>query len=244
MCRCHAALAMSTLAAATPLAALDSPARLVGLLVAFLMSLAVHESAHGWTAYRLGDPTAKLLGRVTLNPIPHIDPIGTLVLPILMYVSKSPVGLGWAKPTPVNMANMRNPVSGMVLVSIAGPISNLLLAVLFALLLRVTSGGGLGPENAGYLMLLSFVLINTGLAIFNLLPVPPLDGSKVVAGFLSSSARETYLRMDFAGLFLVLVLQASGMLDRIMGPPIFFVLRTLDRIADGAVFRGLGHLYG
>jgi Zn-dependent protease len=168
----------------------------------------------------MGDDTAKLLGRVTLNPVPHIDLMGTLVLPILMYLTKAPIGLGWAKPTPVNPLRMRHPVLGMVLSAAAGPLSNVLLAAVFALFVRWALGARVGAENAGMQMLLSFVTLNAGLAVFNLLPVPPLDGSKVVAGVLSPNARDAYLRLEFAGLFIVLGLQATGMLDRILVPPL------------------------
>jgi Zn-dependent protease len=219
MCRCRASLAVGGIVLAGP-PAIDSPPALAGFVVALLMSLAFHECAHGWVALRMGDDTAQRMGRVTLNPVPHIDPIGTLVLPILFYVTNASIGLGWAKPTPVVPQRMRNPVLGMVLSAAAGPASNVVLAVLFAAIVGFVLRTGIDPQNAGFEMLLTFVGLNAALAVFNLLPVPPLDGSKVVAGALSPAARESYLRLDFAGLFIVLLLQGSGMLWRILGPPL------------------------
>src|SRR3954469_23779114 len=134
------------------------------------MSLTIHEAAHAWTADRLGDPTARLLGRVSLNPIVHIDPIGTVILPLLAAVSNLPI-IGWAKPVPVNMRQLRDPRRDFMLVAAAGPASNILMAVCGAVLAR-----WLAVPSFGQSPVLQFVEINIMLAVFNLVPIPPLDG--------------------------------------------------------------------
>ena len=141
------------------------------MVVVLLFSVIIHEIAHGYVALRNGDPTARMLGRITLNPIPHIDPIGTILLPLLLLISGAGILFGWARPVPVNPRNYRNYRLGELTVSAAGPLSNLALAVLFALLAHHPFG------NVGLLMLASFgVQINIFLALFNLIPIPPLDG--------------------------------------------------------------------
>lgn len=206
-------------------------------LVVLLPSLTVHEFAHAWAAWRLGDDTAARMGRLTLNPIPHIDPFGTLLLPLLG------VPIGWAKPVPVDPANFRRGIkmsTGDLLVSIAGPISNLLLALLgtvvFALFLRLS---GAAPDRAILELLNFFVLMNVGLAVFNLLPVPPLDGSHVLGSFVPyrwRGAWESFLRV---GPILLMVLLLSGaftgrsILWAVIGPPRDFILGILNHIVGG-----------
>jgi len=153
-------------------------------LIVLLFSVMIHELAHGYVAYSLGDPTAKYAGRLTLNPLKHLDLFGSIILPLLLFVAGSPFLFGWAKPVPVNPYNFRDKKYGEIKVSLAGPVSNFLLAIVFGLILRFI------PENIilanpGILLSLGFIVsINIWLAVFNLIPVPPLDGSWILFSFL------------------------------------------------------------
>jgi len=177
-------------------------------IIAFLFAICVHESAHAWTANRCGDPTARMLGRITLNPIKHIDPIGTILVPAIGILSGFGF-VGWAKPTPVDPRNLRHPVRDDILTSVAGPASNILIALIAAILLEVilvTTGGQIGENSilVPLIMLLrTFVFINILLAAFNLIPIPPLDGSHVVRHLLSDSARRVYDMVGLVGLLLL-----------------------------------------
>lgn len=171
-----------------------------------LLSLVIHEFAHGMVSYKLGDPTPQLMGRLTLNPFAHLDPFGTLMIVITMVKG---FGFGWAKPVPVDPSYYRNPAKGLMLVALAGPVSNLVLACLFGLPLRLLYLGFwprvLGPE-AGFLLIQFFytgMLLNLGLAFFNLLPIPPLDGSRLVRYFLRRQALHFYIQLERYG-FLIL----------------------------------------
>ena len=196
-------------------------------LPAILAALTFHEYAHGWVANKLGDPTARLSGRLTFNPLAHLDPIGTLALIF------SPVG--WAKPVPVNFHNLRHPRRDMVWVAAAGPGANLILAAVSAWSLRLFEGGGAIVESswlAGlatplYLMLQVSVLINVALAIFNLLPLPPLDGGRIVSGLLPPRQAASYGRLERYGFVILLVLIFSGAVDRLIWPPIALVAGLL-----------------
>lgn len=183
------------------------------MAVVLLFSVIIHEVAHGYVAWLNGDPTARLSGRITLNPIPHIDPIGTILLPILLLVTGSRVLFGWARPVPVNPSYFRNYRLGEVTCSFAGPASNLLLAVLFAYLLRFKLGG---PG----LVLLAYYgcTINIFLALFNLLPIPPLDGSHLVAAFLPYRLLQLYRYLEPVGFIIILLLFYTGLMGRIIMP--------------------------
>jgi len=192
-------------------------------LIAFLFAISVHESAHAWTANRRGDPTARMLGRVSLNPIRHIDPIGTVLMPIIAMVTGFPT-IGWAKPTPVDPRNFKNPVLDDVLTSVAGPISNFIVATGATILLasiallgrdaRFIMQSALNGVAVGdsflvpaSLLLYEFVVINVLLAVFNLIPIPPLDGSHVLRHFLSENVRRVY---DMVGVFGLMALLFFG----------------------------------
>ena len=153
-------------------------------------SLTVHEAAHAWTADRLGDPTARLMGRVSFNPVVHVDPIGTLLFPLIAMLTNLPL-IGWAKPVPVNLRNLRMPRRDYVLVAAAGPTSNLVLAVLAAVVWQVVrpsaaSASALAPQGPLVNLLLMAIVVNVLLAVFNMIPVPPLDGGNVLGGLLPS----------------------------------------------------------
>lgn len=175
--------------------------------VVLLFSLCVHEAAHAVTADRCGDPTARLLGRVTLNPLKHIDPIGTVVMPLLMMTTGIPYLFGWAKPVPFNPINLKNMRRDPVLIAIAGPVSNLLLAAFFVFLARIVvllDHAGSLPFDSSLLILFfaMMVLLNLILAVFNIIPVPPLDGGHVLRYFLPESGRRM---MDSIGPFGIII---------------------------------------
>ena len=185
--------------------------------VIVLLSLTVHEAAHAWTAYRLGDPTAKNLGRISLNPLVHIDLIGTVILPLVAAFSNLPI-IGWAKPVPVNFGNLRNPKRDMLWVAAAGPGANLAMAVLWALLLKVAAPGGV-LESAHLLLMAKIgVSVNLVLMALNLLPVPPLDGGRIAVSLLPVHAANAYARLEPYGLFIIVGLLAFGVLDNLMAP--------------------------
>jgi Zn-dependent protease len=183
------------------------------MVVVLLFSVIIHEVAHGYVALLNGDPTARLLGRITLNPLPHIDPIGTVLLPLILLVTKAGVIFGWARPVPVNPLNYRHYRLGELTVSAAGPLSNLVLAVFFAYLFR------LNLANPGLTYMAYYgCSINIFLALFNLMPIPPLDGSHLVAAFLPPNLARIYGYLEPVGLVLILVLFYSGVMGLILMP--------------------------
>lgn len=188
-----------------------------------LLAIPLHEAAHGFVAYRCGDPTAYLQGRVTFNPFRHIDPVGTIGLPMLLIVLKSPFVFGWAKPVPVNFRNLRRLRRDMVLVAAAGPATNLLLALASAMLLRVSMANVDMAVDAGdapwYAQMLLFsLLINVTLAVFNMLPILPLDGGRVLTGLLPPKLAALFARTEAFGFPLLIgLLVLLPMLGRMMG---------------------------
>jgi len=209
--------------------------------IAFLFAISVHESAHAWMANLRGDPTARMLGRVTLNPIKHIDPVGTILLPLIAAFTHIPL-LGWAKPTPVNPRNFQNPVLDDVLTSVVGPVSNFVVATVALILLLVVKhaspagqqivyGVPLAPSQANSVLVPAFLLlydlmeINIVLGVFNLIPVPPLDGSHVIRHFLPANALRIYDSIGIFGL-LALIYLAPGFLRGLLTP----VIGIFDRM--------------
>ncbi len=182
---------------------------IVSLIVNFvpiILAIVLHELAHGYAAYRLGDNTAKIYGRLTLNPLKHIDPFGSLLLPALLYFSHAGFMFGWAKPVPVNFNNLKNSKRDLIIVSAAGIVTNLVLAIISALLLKAISflpqstiQGILG------LFLLNMVVFNVVLAIFNALPIPPLDGSKILFGWVNKPWAQRYVNSERAGLIAIVL---------------------------------------
>ncbi|NPA33189.1 MAG: site-2 protease family protein [Aquificae bacterium] len=211
------------------------PEDIILTIPALMIAVILHEVAHGWVAYKMGDPTPKEAGRLTLNPIPHIDPLGTIILPGLLMLAGSPIVFGWAKPVPINPMNFKDLRKGMFLVSIAGISANLALAVLFGLINRALRHIlPLVPEQlAGLLVipLLIFttktVLINLVLALFNAIPIPPLDGSKALMSFLSYRYWELFYRFEQYGFIIITVLLFTGVLQSIIMPPLVFLYRLI-----------------
>lgn len=204
--------------------------------VVLLFSLSFHESAHAWMASRLGDPTARDLGRVSLNPIVHIDPVGTVLMPLLMAMSQGIPLLAWAKPTPVVAANFRPGMhrKGQVLTAGAGPVSNFILAAAFTAILFVVARVGVGVGAGALVMDLLFagVVLNVSLGIFNLVPLPPLDGSWVASFGLPPALGEAYDRVVKPyGAMILLLLVVTGLLGRVIYPLTSSLQQTLLRFA-------------
>jgi Zn-dependent protease len=184
---------------------IKDPLAFIIITMPLLYSVIFHELAHGWVAYRMGDPTAKSLGRLSLNPLKHFDPMGTLMLFIF--------GFGWAKPVPVNFGRLRDRQKGMILVSAAGIIMNMLLAFCALFLNRLLS---LPPSSMPAQLLYYLAQINIMLAAFNLIPLPPLDGSKILMGFASPSVQNFFFRIERYGLFIIIALLYLGVLNPVI----------------------------
>ncbi len=193
-----------------------------------LLSLTIHEAAHAWTADKLGDPTARMLGRVSLNPLVHIDWIGTVLLPLLAAFSGLPL-IGWAKPVPVNTARLRHPRRDFMIVAAAGPISNMLQACAAAIVLRLIFTEGQPGEAATVLisLLTNAIVINLLLAFFNLIPVPPLDGGNVMLGLLPRRLAVGYSQINQYGFIILYALMFTGMASAFISPPTNFMMRLL-----------------
>ena len=205
-----------------------NPAVLALWVVPFLLAVVFHEWAHGYVAKRLGDDTASVLGRLTLNPLAHIDPVGTLALPALLMVTGSPFMFGWAKPVPVSFGRLRNPRRDMVLVAMAGPAMNLVLAAVSAAGLAVigqvatglpeSSAGGLRVAEPLAIMCTMSLQLNVVLAVFNMLPIPPLDGGRVAVGLLPRELGYRLAQLEPYGFFIIMALLMTHTLDFILGP--------------------------
>ncbi len=199
--------------------------------IVLLFSLTVHEMAHAWTADAFGDPTARILGRVSLNPLVHADPIGTILFPLVAMIANAPL-LGWAKPVPVNIRQLRHPRRDYVLVAAAGPASNLVMAIAAALLLAVLP---ISPQTLGETtvsvplaaILSQAMRLNVLLAVFNMIPIPPLDGGNVLAGLLPAPLALSFNRIRPYGFLLLYVLILTNGFDYIVVPPYRFILSWL-----------------
>ena len=188
-----------------------------------LASLTVHEAAHAWSADKLGDPTARLLGRVSLNPIVHIDLIGTIILPAIAIFSGLPI-LGWAKPVPVNVSQLRHPRRDFMIVAAAGPASNIIMAVGAALVFHGIGGfEALGGSLTVASLMMAAVSINLLLAVFNMLPIPPLDGGNVLAGLLPESMAGMIYNLRQYGFLILYALILTDVLWKLIGPPFEFL---------------------
>lgn len=203
-----------------------------------LTAVILHEIAHGYVALRLGDPTASSLGRLTLNPLRHVDPVGTILLPLMLVLTHAGFVFGWARPVPVNFGLLRNPKRDMVLVAAAGPATNLVLAALSALVYRFLASLEFDPDGSFTavaitvltpvaLMAKASVLVNVGLAVFNMIPIPPLDGGRVVTGLLPRPQAIAFAQLERYGLLIVMALLFTDTLDRIVGPVFHVMVKAL-----------------
>ena len=214
----------------------SSAAEIVLWILPILAAIVLHEVAHGFAAFRLGDDTAARAGRLTLNPIAHVDPIGTVIVPVFLLLTSSPFLFGWAKPVPVNYAALGNPRRDMVLVAAAGPMTNLVLATGCAMLFHAAASVAIGQDGSRHavfyplaLMAQYGVLMNVFLGVFNLLPIPPLDGGRVMTGLLPLEAARVFARIEPFGFLVLIGLIATGALGLFLGPPVTAILGVLLR---------------
>jgi len=193
-------------------------------LAIFFIAVIIHEYAHGWTAWKLGDPTAKMAGRLTFNPLVHVDPIGTILLPLILLVTHSPVVFGWAKPVPVDFRSLHNPKRDMIWVGLAGPVANILLAIALSFILRLATLTG---DMLFTSFISSAIIINLVLAVFNILPIPPLDGSRVLMGLLPRELALQYARVEPYGFIIIIGLLYLGIVGNIIWPFVIYLSRIL-----------------
>ena len=197
-----------------------------------LFAITLHEVAHGWVANKLGDGTARMLGRLSLNPIKHIDPVGTIAIPLMMLVLQTGFLFGWAKPVPVSTKNFKSPRRDMAIVAIAGPLANLAMAVFWVLFMKIAistlgdSGVGQGLRAMGE----AGIIINLILFVFNLIPIPPLDGGRVLSHFLPASASDMLDKIEPYGFFIIIGLIYFGVFNTILSPIISFFMQTIGSL--------------
>ena len=218
------------------------PWKIATWLIPLVIAIVFHEVSHGWVANKLGDPTAKRLGRLTFNPIKHVDPFGTILLPMVLAVTGAPV-FGWAKPVPVVSQRLRNPRYHMILVALAGPGMNLLLALIASLVFAGLVAAS--PQGLIWVFiiqnLINFMVINVFLAIFNLIPIPPFDGGHVVEGLLPRRLAVQYAKLRRYGFLLLIILLLivpmmfpnADIVERTIGPPVNWIIRALLAISVG-----------
>jgi Zn-dependent protease len=208
--------------------------KIVVWILPVIFAITVHEVAHGWVAKKYGDNTASMLGRLTLNPIKHIDWLGTIIIPGLLLLTGTGFIFGWAKPVPVDARNFKNPRHDMAIVALAGPLSNLLMAVGWALLARIGVTIGTSAENVSLPMIytgIAGISINLVLALINLLPIPPLDGSRVLTGILPSRLAWQYNQLERYGFIILLILLYTKVLNVILEYPMYFAQNLFFSIA-------------
>lgn len=206
--------------------------RIIVWTLPVVFAITVHEVAHGWVAKKYGDNTASALGRLTLNPVKHIDLVGTLILPGLLLITFTGFIFGWAKPVPVDLRNFKNPNRDMAIVALAGPVSNLLMAIIWALIVRLALNIDLEfLSKPLYEMGKAGIHINLILALINLIPIPPLDGSRIVTGILPHRLAWQYNRLERFGFVFLLVLLWAGGLSYILGYPMYFAEQMFFTLA-------------
>ena len=207
------------------------PGTLILTFIGLLLALSVHEASHALTAWKLGDPTARDLGRITLNPLVHIDPIGTILLPLVAFSVGAPI-IGWAKPVPVDTRYFKDARRDFMWVALAGPASNLVLALLASIVLRAlpslpVTAGTIDILTPLFIFAQTFLYLNVLLAVFNMIPVPPLDGSNVVAALLPAPLARSWDGLRPYGIFVLYGLMFTGVLRMLIGPPSAFLTRLL-----------------
>ncbi|MDR3569768.1 MAG: site-2 protease family protein [Syntrophobacteraceae bacterium] len=205
---------------------------IVLMILPLMLAVILHEVSHGWTAEKLGDPTARLMGRITLNPVSHVDLFGTILVPGIFLLTGAHFLIGWAKPVPVNFGNLRGGRRDMALVAISGPLTNLLLAVVSSILFHLTSGAGTAGFSAAVVVPINVmaqysVLINLVLMVFNLLPILPLDGGRIAVGLLPEKLAIPLQRTERWGMLLVLLFVVSDMWRYLVSPVIYVFLQIL-----------------
>lgn len=205
-----------------------------------LLAVSLHEAAHAWMADRKGDPTARLMGRLTFNPFKHVDPVGTILVPALMLTFTG-FAFGWAKPVPVDVRNLKNPKKDMMWVALAGPVSNFIMAFLWAIFLYVSLFFHDSRSALSLFILyvpIAGITINVILGVLNLLPIPPLDGGRILAGLLSGQALKQYSKIEPYGFFIIIGLMLTGLLSHIIFPVISVFLIALSTVSglDVSVF--------
>lgn len=208
--------------------------RIVVWILPVVFAITVHEVAHGWMAKKYGDNTASMLGRLTLNPIKHVDLFGTLIIPGLLLLSGTGFIFGWAKPVPVDPRNFKNPRHDMAVVALAGPVSNVLMATGWALIARLGVTIGVQAEAISLPLIytgIAGISINLVLAMLNLLPIPPLDGSRMLTGILPSYWAWQYNRLERYGFVILLILLYTNVLGKILAYPMFIVQQVFFSIA-------------
>jgi Zn-dependent protease len=208
--------------------------RIVVWVLPVIFAITVHEVAHGWVAKKYGDNTASVLGRLTLNPIKHIDLFGTIILPGILLMTGTGFIFGWAKPVPVDPRNFKNPLHDMAIVALAGPVSNLLMAFGWALITRLGVTIGAGAEAVSLPLIYTGVAgisINLVLALINLLPIPPLDGSRILTGMLPGYWAWQYNRLERYGFIILLLLLYTNLLGTILAYPMFIAQKVFFSIA-------------
>ncbi|OIO33328.1 MAG: hypothetical protein AUJ70_03425 [Candidatus Omnitrophica bacterium CG1_02_40_15] len=193
-------------------------------LCIFFFAVIIHEYAHGWVAWKLGDSTARFMGRLTLNPLAHIDPIGTIFLPLILLITHSPVLFGWAKPVPVDFFNLKNPKQGMIWVGLAGPAANILFAIALSLLLKIPL---LTSSYLAVSVITTAIIVNLVLAVFNLVPIPPLDGSRVMMGLLPYNLSVEYAKIEPYGFIIIFALLWMNAINTIIWPVVISLARLL-----------------
>ena len=213
-----------------------------------LFAITVHEVAHGWVAKRLGDPTAQMMGRLTLNPLKHVDPIGTVILPLFLIWMSLPV-IGWAKPVPITWENLGHPKRDVGLVAVAGPASNLLMALFWAIVMKI--GILIAPENQFFgvpMVFMGFagIYVNGILMLLNMIPLPPLDGGRVLSSLLPGPWSYKLSRIEPYGMFILIFLLISGLLGAILLPPFFMYLSTIGWLFDiqGQIMQIISFFFG
>ncbi len=197
-------------------------------IIPVLFAITLHEVAHGWVANKLGDPTAKNRGRLTVNPLKHVDPVGTVVVPLFLAMV-SPFILGWAKPVPIEPRYFKSPMLDMALVAVAGPVSNFVMACFWAMFILLVNNVISPSDTLSFLMEMgkNGIIINIILMVLNLLPIPPLDGSRVLAGILPAPLARPYMQLERFGMVIILLLLISGILGKILWPLVQYFINVI-----------------